>query len=229
MTRVLSDLELETFPALEWPAIAARTSSEVSNALEQVMTSQDGSVLTREQCLLLAHAEGDDLFGMLVAANSCAADWSATLSPTSSTAISISRTCALSAASFAPSAAAHAKRTPTFLRWKRWRRKAAEAWDSGRDRSLHPGRPAARPASVLLSRHSARGEISRTRRCTSTRFRRWRSCTAWNSPACRCREYLLMLRDNGLDTLPGTAAEILDDEVRHVLSRNKLTSAQWSK
>jgi CofH subfamily radical SAM domain protein len=43
------------------------------------------------------------------------------------------------------------------------------------------------------------------------------------------RDYLCMLRDNGLDTLPGTAAEILDDEVRHVLSRNKLSSAQWQE
>jgi FO synthase len=41
------------------------------------------------------------------------------------------------------------------------------------------------------------------------------------------RDYLCMLRDNGLDTLPGTAAEILDDDVRFVLSRNKLTTAQW--
>ena len=41
------------------------------------------------------------------------------------------------------------------------------------------------------------------------------------------REYLLMLKENGLDTLPGTAAEILDDSVRHVLSRNKLSTAQW--
>src|SRR6266480_7266209 len=38
-----------------------------------------------------------------------------------------------------------------------------------------------------------------------------------------------MLRYNGLDTLPGTAAEILDDEIRHVLSRNKLSSAQWQE
>jgi len=36
-----------------------------------------------------------------------------------------------------------------------------------------------------------------------------------------------MLRDNGLDTLPGTAAEILDDDVRFVLSRNKLSTEQW--
>jgi len=41
------------------------------------------------------------------------------------------------------------------------------------------------------------------------------------------RDYLLMLKDAGLDTLPGTAAEILDDDVRLVLSRNKLRTQQW--
>jgi CofH subfamily radical SAM domain protein len=40
-------------------------------------------------------------------------------------------------------------------------------------------------------------------------------------------DYLSMLRDNGLGTLPGTAAEILDDEIRHILSANKLSTAQW--
>ena len=43
------------------------------------------------------------------------------------------------------------------------------------------------------------------------------------------RDYLSMLRDNGLGTLPGTAAEILDDQVRYVLSRNKLSTAQWQE
>src|SRR5436309_343370 len=38
-----------------------------------------------------------------------------------------------------------------------------------------------------------------------------------------------MLRDEVLDTLPGTAAEILDDDVRTVLSRNKLSTAQWQE
>jgi FO synthase len=40
-------------------------------------------------------------------------------------------------------------------------------------------------------------------------------------------DYLSMLRDNGLGTLPGTAAEILDDEIRHILSANKLSTARW--
>jgi FO synthase len=40
-------------------------------------------------------------------------------------------------------------------------------------------------------------------------------------------DYLLMLRDSGLDSVPGTAAEILDDEVRMVLSKNKVSTEQW--
>jgi FO synthase len=42
-------------------------------------------------------------------------------------------------------------------------------------------------------------------------------------------DYLRMLRDHGLDTLPGTAAEILDDQVRFILSRNKLSTEQWKQ
>jgi 7,8-didemethyl-8-hydroxy-5-deazariboflavin synthase CofH subunit len=41
------------------------------------------------------------------------------------------------------------------------------------------------------------------------------------------REYLLMLKDAGLNSIPGTAAEILDDTVRRSLSPNKLKVRQW--
>jgi FO synthase len=40
-------------------------------------------------------------------------------------------------------------------------------------------------------------------------------------------EYLAELRDAGLGSLPGTAAEILDDEVRQVICPDKVTTAQW--
>jgi FO synthase len=40
-------------------------------------------------------------------------------------------------------------------------------------------------------------------------------------------DYLAELRDAGLSSLPGTAAEILDDEVRHVICPDKVTTAQW--
>jgi FO synthase len=43
------------------------------------------------------------------------------------------------------------------------------------------------------------------------------------------REYLAELQDAGLGSLPGTAAEILDDEVRRILCPDKLTVAQWGE
>jgi len=41
------------------------------------------------------------------------------------------------------------------------------------------------------------------------------------------REFLTVLRDAGLGTIPGTAAEILDDEVREILSHKKVDVATW--
>jgi FO synthase len=41
------------------------------------------------------------------------------------------------------------------------------------------------------------------------------------------REFLARLKDAGLGTLPGTAAEILDDEVRAIICPDKITTAQW--
>ncbi len=41
------------------------------------------------------------------------------------------------------------------------------------------------------------------------------------------REYLERLRDAGLSTLPGTAAEILDDEIRAIICPDKLRTDEW--
>ncbi|GAB7040293.1 MULTISPECIES: bifunctional FO biosynthesis protein CofGH [Catenuloplanes] len=41
------------------------------------------------------------------------------------------------------------------------------------------------------------------------------------------REWLTELKEAGLDTIPGTAAEILDDDVRWVLTKGKLPASAW--
>ncbi len=40
-------------------------------------------------------------------------------------------------------------------------------------------------------------------------------------------EFLSRLKDAGLDTLPGTAAEILDDEIRAIICPDKINTQQW--
>lgn len=40
-------------------------------------------------------------------------------------------------------------------------------------------------------------------------------------------EYLGRLKESGLHTLPGTAAEVLDDEVREILCHDKINTQQW--
>src|ERR1043166_5769237 len=66
---LIAQSELGTFHQLEWAQIVPRLSFECRTALEQVMESLDGGVLSREQCLLLANSTGNDLLGLLVAAN----------------------------------------------------------------------------------------------------------------------------------------------------------------
>jgi FO synthase len=40
-------------------------------------------------------------------------------------------------------------------------------------------------------------------------------------------DWLIAARESGVDSLPGTAAEILDDDVRWVLTKGKLPTATW--
>ena len=52
----------------------------------------------------------------------------------------------------------------------------------------------------------------------------WHGATTLGLPL---RDYLARLQAAGLGSLPGTAAEILDDEVRAVLCPDKISTAQW--
>jgi len=76
MVRFLSQSELEDFPSLEWNQIASQMTSAARIAVEKVLESQNGGGLSREECLLLANAEGDDLLGLLIAGTRYGAIWS---------------------------------------------------------------------------------------------------------------------------------------------------------
>ena len=62
--RTCTNAELEKFPQLDWLDLAPRMQPEIRSAVERALEFQDGSRLTRDECLLLANAEADDLLGL---------------------------------------------------------------------------------------------------------------------------------------------------------------------
>ena len=151
----------------------------------------------------------------------CAATWSATTSPTWSTGTSTSPTSATSAAGSARSrsgardADAYRCRSTRSPTGPRRRGTSARPRCACRAAST-PSCPARRTSTWCARSRSG------CPACTCTPSRRWRSSTAPPQPGCPSADWLTELREAGLDTIPGTAAEILDDEVRWVLTKGKL-------
>ena len=228
MTRALSDSELENFSTLEWPAIAANASSELGNALDQVMASQDGGVLTREQCLLLANAQGDDLLAMLVAADMLRRDLVGNL-----VTYVVNRNMNFTNVCFVGCKFCAFSRGPReadsyFHSLETMAQKATQAWALGATEvCIQGGLPHGLPP--FYYRDILRAIKQAVPGMHIHAFSPMEIVYGVELTGMPLPDYLKMLRDNGLDTLPGTAAEILDDDVRFVLSRNKLSTAQWKE
>ena len=222
----LSQFELENFHQLEWTEIAPRLSSQCRTTLEQVMESLDGAILTREQCLLLANADGDDLLGLLVAANAVRRELVGNLvTYVVNRNINFTNICFVGCKFCAFSRGPREDDT-YFLTLEQVAKKAKEAWDFGATEvCIQGGLP--RDLSPYYYRDILRAVKSATPRMHIHAFSPMEIVYGVELTGMALPDYLAMLRDNGLDTLPGTAAEILDDQVREVLSRNKLTTEQW--
>jgi FO synthase len=67
--RNLSGSELESFASLDWSDIAPRLTPALRCSLERVLETQNGADVSLEESYALANSEGDDLLGLLVAAN----------------------------------------------------------------------------------------------------------------------------------------------------------------
>ena len=156
---------------------------------------------------------------------------SATTSPSSSTATSTTRTSARSSAGSAPSPRVRSRSTcaatPTCLTLDEISERVREAEATRRHRGLPPGRHPPQVRRRLLHRRGRGGARGLAARSTSTPSARSRSSRALVAPSRTSPTYLTRLKDAGLKTLPGTAAEILDDEVRAVLCPDKINTDQW--
>ena len=228
MTRILTHPELEDFPSLEWSDISARVSRPARIALEQVMETLNGGVLAREQCALLAKADGDDLLGLLVAADAVRRELVGNIvTYVVNRNINFTNVCFVGCKFCAFSRGPRESDT-YFLSLEQVAQKAAEAWKIGATEvCIQGGLPHGLPP--FHYRDILRAVKQAVPGMHIHAFSPMEIVYGVELSGMPLEDYLRMLRNNGLDTLPGTAAEILDDDVRFVLSRNKLSTEQWKQ
>lgn len=222
-----SPRELQSFPCLQWPDVAPGMALNCRRALEQVLEAEDGSVLSREQCLALAYAEGDDLLGLLVAANRLRRELAGNIvTYVVNRNINFTNVCFVGC-KFCAFSRGPREADAYFLSLDQIAQKTREAWQLGATEvCIQGGLPHGLPP--FYYRDILRAVKQAVPRMHTHAFSPMEIMHGIELTGMALEDYLRMLQDNGLDTLPGTAAEILDDEVRHVLSRNKLSTAQWT-
>jgi 7,8-didemethyl-8-hydroxy-5-deazariboflavin synthase CofH subunit len=224
--RQLSSSELENFPALDWFDIAPAVSPEVRSSLERLLETQNGNTISREEAYVLAHSEGDDLLGLLTAANLLRAELSGNLvTYVVNRNINFTNICFVGCKFCAFSRGPRDSDT-YFLNPDQVAQKALEASQLGATEvCIQGGLPHGLPP--FYYRDILRAVKNAVPRMHIHAFSPMEIVYGVELTGMPLADYLSMLRDNGLGTLPGTAAEILDDQVRAILSSNKLSTAQW--
>ena len=226
MARRLSPVELENFPALDWSEVASQVAPRVRSALEKILETQDGNAVTIEEAYDLAGAEGDDLLGLLAAANLLRAELSGNIvTYVVNRNINLTNICFVGCKFCAFSRGPRESDT-YFLSPDQVAQKAIEASQLGATEvciqgGLPHGLPPFYYRDILCA---VKGAVPSMHIHAFSPMEIVYGVELTGMPLA---DYLSMLRDNGLGTLPGTAAEILDDQIRAILSANKLTTAQW--
>src|SRR6516162_4374053 len=209
-----------------WDDAQQFTSCAVRAALEKVLLSLDGRVLTREQCLLLANTTGDDLLGLVVAANELRRRLVGDVVTYVITRnINFTNVCFVGC-KFCAFSVGPRDATAYFLSLDQVEQKCLEAEQWGATEvCIQGGLPRNLPP--FYYRDILRAVKNAVPQMHIHAFSPMEIVYGLELTGMQVADYLSMLRDNGLGTLPGTAAEILDDQIRHILSANKLSTAQW--
>jgi 7,8-didemethyl-8-hydroxy-5-deazariboflavin synthase CofH subunit len=217
---------LEEFPSLDWLDIAPRMNPALRASLEKILETQNGADLSLEDSYALANSEGDDLLGLLVAANMLRAELVGNIvTYVVNRNINFTNICFVGC-KFCAFSRGPREADTYFLTLEQMGEKTIEAWNLGATEvCIQGGLPRNLPK--FHYRDILRAVKKAVPQMHIHAFSPMEIVYGVELTGMPLDEYLAMLRDNGLGTLPGTAAEILDDEIRHILSANKLTTAQW--
>jgi 7,8-didemethyl-8-hydroxy-5-deazariboflavin synthase CofH subunit len=211
---------------ISWADIARRASPEIRAALETVLATRDGGQLTRDQCLALGAAEGDNLLALIVAADELRrAIVGDVVTYVVNRNINFTNVCFVGC-KFCAFSRGPREDEAYFLTLEDVGRRTREARARGATEvCIQGGLPRGLPP--FYYRDILRAVKSAVPDMHTHAFSPMEVSYGVELTGMSTRDYLSMLRDNGLDTLPGTAAEILDDDVRALISRNKLSTARW--
>jgi 7,8-didemethyl-8-hydroxy-5-deazariboflavin synthase CofH subunit len=226
MLREVTQSELQSFPSLEWSDISARLTRGVQSSLEKVLETQDGASLSLEQSYELANATGDDLLGLLAAANMLRAELAGNIvTYVVNRNINFTNICFVGC-KFCAFSRGPREADTYFLTLDEIGKRTQEAWELGATEvCIQGGLPRNLPK--FHYRDILRAVKNAVPQMHIHAFSPMEIVYGVELTGMPLADYLSMLRDNGLGTLPGTAAEILDDEIRHILSANKLSTSQW--
>ena len=221
-----SPSELKDFHSLSWSDIAPRLSCPIRSSLEKVVATQDGGNLSPEECYALADAQGENLLGLLVAANILRAELAGNIvTYVVNRNINFTNICFVGC-KFCAFSRGPREEDAYFHDLDAMAEKTVEAWQLGATEvCIQGGLP--RDLPKYYYRDILRAVKRAVPQMHIHAFSPMEIVYGVELTGMPLAEYLAMLRDNGLGTLPGTAAEILDDRIRHVLSANKLSTAQW--
>ncbi len=227
-TRTCTPAELERFPQLEWTDVAPKVEGVTRAAIERVLEFQDGATISREDWLRIANSEGDDLLGLLVAADMLRRELAGNIvTYVVNRNINFTNICFVGC-KFCAFSRGPREHDTYFYTPEQVAQKAVEARQLGATEvCIQGGLPRGLPA--FYYRDILRAVKSAVPAMHIHAFSPMEIVYGVELTGMSLAGYLAMLRDNGLDTLPGTAAEILDDNVRNVLSRNKLHTSQWEE
>ena len=219
-------VELRQFTQLSWEDAGKAAATAIRGALERVLETQDGVCLTNDERREIANSSGADLVALLVAANTLRREVVGNIvTYVVNRNINFTNICFIGC-KFCAFSRGPREADTYFHSLADMARKTKEARELGATEvCIQGGLPRNLPPFYYRDiLRAVKDAVPDMHVHAFSPMEIVYGVELTGMPLC---DYLCMLRDNGLDTLPGTAAEILDDEVRHILSRNKVSVAQW--
>lgn len=221
---------LEALPAAQVARVRGHASA-ISSPVAQILDKAgNGAALSESEIITLFSARGRDFSAVCAVADRLrAARVGEAVSYVVNRNINYTNICTYGCKFCAFSKGRHAlghRDKPYDLPLSEIADRAREAWSKGATEVCLQGgiRPGYTGQTYLDIAEAVRSAVPDMHIHAFSPLEVWHGATSLGMPL---RDYLGALKAAGLGSVPGTAAEILDDEVRAILCPDKINSAQW--